>query len=61
MRIKQYDLDTKQWSEVEVPDEPIHEIEEVVPKPSIEEQILALQNALITQKISGGGYNNYSR
>ena len=25
-------------------------------KPTIEEQILALQNALISQKISGGGY-----
>ena len=55
MRIKQYDLDTKQWSEVEVTDEPIHEIEEVAPKPTLEEQILALQNALISQKISGGG------
>ena len=54
MRIKQYDLDTKQWSEVEVTDEPIHEIEEVAPKPTLEEQILALQNALISQKISGG-------
>lgn len=30
-------------------------------KPTIEEQILALQNALISQKISGGGDNNYNR
>lgn len=33
----------------------------IQPKPSLEEQILALQNALITSKISGGGYNNYNR
>lgn len=39
-----------------VENEPIPE-----PKPTIEEQILALQNALISQKISGGGYNNCNR
>ena len=26
-----------------------------------QQQILALQNALITSKISGGGYNDYNR
>ena len=33
----------------------------IQPKSSLEEQILALQNALISQKISGGGYNNCNR
>lgn len=29
--------------------------------PTLEEQVTALQNALITSKTSGGGYNNYNR
>ncbi len=29
-------------------------------KQTIEEQIIALQNALITSKIEGGGYNGYN-
>ncbi len=42
--------------------EPDPEPEEQHPvPPTIEEQILALQNALITSKISGGGYNNCNR
>lgn len=52
---------------VEMTEEEIKHIEEILKEnkatqePTIEEQILALQNALITSKISGGGYNNYNR
>ena len=35
--------------------EEYNKLPSIQPKPTIEEQILALQNALITQKISGGG------
>lgn len=51
---------------VEMTEGEIKHIEEIlkdepVTEPTIEEQILALQNALITSKISGGGYNDYNR
>lgn len=52
---------------VEMTEEEIKHIEELlkdeptIQEPTIEEQILTLQNALITSKISGGGYNDYNR
>lgn len=52
---------------VEMTKEEIAHIEELLkkeaamPEPTIEEQILTLQNALIISKTSGGGYNDYNR
>lgn len=42
-----------------IEEDPIPEESVEVP-PTIEEQIAALQNALISQKIVGGGYHEYN-
>lgn len=67
MKVKktEYDAATGEYKEVYEEDNPILPEPETPPEQSVEEKVqelqknvLNLQSVLISQKISGGGYNN---